>query len=348
MHVRNTDTPTTLPFFHPTSVVVVDDDPDFLQSFDFLVGDEIACRLYSNPQEAVAHLKDDATTALPGAPFFFPCASAEGYRRFFEPTDRFIAFTSSKIRDLMFNDRRFDMPSVVVVDFDMPDINGVEFCRRIKDLPCKKVILTGKADEKVAVQAFNEGLIDRFICKHSETVSEEIFATLHQLQWAYFKDLTAPMVEALRVKPPEFVDDPGFATYFQSLCEREGVIEYYFSANPQGVLMLDADGGMKFLLVRGDRDLRAHCEIVEDYEGPQELQERLMSGQEQPWFPTHHGYYEPEITNWQDYIYPVERIAGRDDWSCSLIGGVETFFDPDGRLQSFSLFRGGVHAPTLQ
>ena len=54
-------------------------------------------------------------------------------------------------------------PDVAVMDVAMPELNGMEFCRRITDPSIRKIVLTGKADEHVAVKSFNEGLIDRFI-----------------------------------------------------------------------------------------------------------------------------------------------------------------------------------------
>ncbi len=341
MYDQHMDVQATLPFFHPTSVVVVDDDPVFLESFKFLIGQDADCRLYANPKEAVTYLQDVSSLVTPSSSFFFPCSDGEGRRRF-EPSDRFIAFSPSKIRDLMFNKRRFDMTSVVIVDYDMPEIDGVEFCRQIKDLPCKKVILTGKADEKVAVRAFNQGLIDRFIFKHSENVSEEIFSALGQLQQDYFRDITQRLVEALRIKTPEFIDNPDFSQFFHDLCRRESCVEYYFSADPQGVLLLNASGKMMFLLVRDTEFIRAHYEIATDNEAPTELLERLKSGLEQPWFPSPYEYYDPNIINWQNYLYPAERIGGDTGWYCSFIDDVESAFDPDGDLNSFSLFHRGA------
>lgn len=45
---------------------------------------------------------------------------------------------------------------------------------------------------------------------------------------------------------------------------------------------------------------------------------------------------------------PVELIEGRNDWRCSFVDGAEAYFDPDGRLQSFSLSRSTVGVSTLQ
>ena len=46
-----------------------------------------------------------------------------------------------------------DMISTVIVDYDMPSQNGIDFCRQLSDLPIKKVMLTGRADYKLAVDS---------------------------------------------------------------------------------------------------------------------------------------------------------------------------------------------------
>ncbi|MFT3741115.1 MAG: response regulator [Gammaproteobacteria bacterium] len=73
----------------------------------------------------------------------------------------------SKIQDIHLIPDRFAQPSVVVIDYDMPKINGIDVCRMLPDISVKKIMLTGKAGNKTGVGAFNEGLIDQFIVKAS-------------------------------------------------------------------------------------------------------------------------------------------------------------------------------------
>jgi CheY-like chemotaxis protein len=46
---------------------------------------------------------------------------------------------------------------VLVVDYSMPQMNGVEVCEALRHLPCKKILFTGAADEKVAVERLQSG-----------------------------------------------------------------------------------------------------------------------------------------------------------------------------------------------
>ena len=67
------------------------------------------------------------------------------------------------IRNVVHDPDRFAEVSVAIVDYDMPGENGMEICRRLRNHPVRTVMLTGKADEKLATSAFNQGLIDRFV-----------------------------------------------------------------------------------------------------------------------------------------------------------------------------------------
>lgn len=57
--------------------------------------------------------------------------------------------------------------AVVVTDYTMPRMNGVEFLRRVRELAPEtvRVLLTGSADVNAAVRAVNEGNIFRFLLK---------------------------------------------------------------------------------------------------------------------------------------------------------------------------------------
>jgi CheY-like chemotaxis protein len=55
-------------------------------------------------------------------------------------------------------------PDCILLDFTLPDMNGLEFMERLRaqnaGIPCAVVMLTGIADERVAVRAVNAGATD--------------------------------------------------------------------------------------------------------------------------------------------------------------------------------------------
>lgn len=57
--------------------------------------------------------------------------------------------------------------AVVISDMQMPEMNGLEFLSKVKDRApnCVRMMLTGNADQKTAVDAVNQGSIFRFYTK---------------------------------------------------------------------------------------------------------------------------------------------------------------------------------------
>jgi serine phosphatase RsbU (regulator of sigma subunit) len=61
--------------------------------------------------------------------------------------------------------------SVVVTDYCMPEMNGIEFLKRVQEIAPETVrmLLTGSADLNAAIQAVNQGNIFRFLTKPCST-----------------------------------------------------------------------------------------------------------------------------------------------------------------------------------
>jgi len=59
---------------------------------------------------------------------------------------------------------RRESPDCIVLDYNLPDMDGIEFMSEIKnerdELPCAVVMLTGAQDERIAVRAMKSGAID--------------------------------------------------------------------------------------------------------------------------------------------------------------------------------------------
>ncbi len=70
--------------------------------------------------------------------------------------------------------------SVIVTDYHMPVINGVEFLAKAKEITPKtvRILFTGKADLKIAVDAVNEGHVFKFLLKPYST--EKLLSVLRQ------------------------------------------------------------------------------------------------------------------------------------------------------------------------
>ncbi|QJW85133.1 response regulator [Ramlibacter terrae] len=76
---------------------------------------------------------------------------------------------------------RYALSRVCVVDFSMPGMDGLQALAELGDWPGSRVLLTGQADEQVAVRAFNRGLIDQFIPKQTQDISRRLIEAVEKL-----------------------------------------------------------------------------------------------------------------------------------------------------------------------
>jgi CheY-like chemotaxis protein len=307
------------PFYHPTSILVLDDDPLFLESVDFQFSDELSCQTFTRPDAALEHLRGQASQHPDFSRYFRDCSDMDlGSES--RHGDRLLRLQLSELRSMIEDRSRHQRVSVAVVDFDMPKMTGVEFCRAIRNLPVKTILLTGKAGLETAIAAFNEGVIDCFLQKQDSNVSATLRREIKRLQTEYFEEISDPIKRALELRKPSFFSDASFAKLFKDVSEANGVVEHYVCANPPGVMMRDAEGVESFLLISDLDSAKSQCEIAEIQSAPADMVQLMRSRQVHAWFPTQEGFYHPDFeTDWARYIWPAQLLPGSGSWSYSFI-----------------------------
>lgn len=302
------------PFYFPTTVVFVDDSTDFLENLSLQLAPDLAFQLYDSPASALAMLNDAESANMPVERFF---------SRYHDTGDlplshHVIDVNLGKVHREVYNEFRFGQVSVAVVDYDMPSIDGIEFCRSIRNPAIKKILLTGKADEKTAVQAFNHGVIDRFILKQDKDVFSTLNQAIVELQHAYFGQTERMLTDALAIGKHAFLRDPLFAEKFREICTRLQIVEFYLCGEPDGMLLLNADGKSCLLIVPNEDVLLGQYDIAYEQGAPQELLDALKSNQVVPYFWKTGGYWTPECRDWRAFLFPATEFEGRQ-WYCYAI-----------------------------
>ncbi len=245
----------TLPlFFHPTTQIIVDDDVPFLQAAWELLGDCFPLLLFDyEPEEAIRkvcksyaasplqYLAEDNTNLL---------SKAVGAK--------YINF--DRIFALLKDPHRFDVISVVVTDYNMPRMNGLEMLSHFPDSGLQRVVLTGNADEQLAVKSFNDRRIEKFITK-SPTAGEEIAKTLLEGEVMFFKNAYQSLVPFF---DQNAIRNDTYIALCRKLMEENSYIEHY-TVSPLGSrLFVDKDGNCTFLGIHNTQELDQIYEWVKD------------------------------------------------------------------------------------
>lgn len=296
------------PFHFPTTVAFVDDSLQFLSNLSLQLDSRLAYRLYSSPFAALVALNGSAQMP-PVAERFF---SLYRHRNDKSVARHVIDVSLDMIHREVHNEHRFEQVSVVVVDYDMPEIDGLELCRSLKSKALKKILLTGKADEQTAVRAFNEKTIDRFIRKQDDDVMSQLNRAIAELQREHFDQIEHMLADALSVGSHLFLRDAAFAERFAEIARSLNIVEHYLCCGPDGILMLDMGGGAHLLIVQTEEMMRTHYEIAYDQDAPEELLAELRSGRILPYFWKTAGNYSPIYEDWQPCMHPAEEFQGRE------------------------------------
>lgn len=265
-----------LPFFHPTRVAFIDDDRTFLSFFPRSLGAGVPFSTYDSPRKLLADLAAGRIETR----IDLKCwTSYDGYLADHEH-EHLLGLDKTMFFMRVFARQRFGTLSVAVIDFDMPEMDGLELCHALSHLPCRKILLTGQASESQAVAAFNEGLIDCFIPKGEPNLKPVVLERIRRYQRAFIADSTRLVRQALRTEASVTWDDPGFSHLLRGLCEARGIVEYYAISDPaDGFVLVDAEGQGSLLLTFSPETLDSQALSARVSGAPAEIVRRLAKRQ---------------------------------------------------------------------
>jgi CheY-like chemotaxis protein len=308
------------PFHFPTSVALVDDHSIFLEHLSLNFGQNLAYHLFSDPEQALRFINRETISAIDQENVFAVCDQETD----FNETNHIVNFRLDSIYRKIYDKNRFSQISVVVTDYNMPQMDGLSFCQLIKNKNIKKILLTGKADETLAIKALNEKTIDFFIQKQRPDTVSQLLDAVQELQKAYFETVENLLVDSLTSGPYKFLTDPELSRYFNQACSNLHIVEHYLATSPDRILMLDNKAKAYSFLVYTKTALEAQCQVANLQDAPKGLVEALISNKYVPYFYKPPGYYGPGYPDWQKYLHPAHRVQGEELYLCAIVD--ETYF----------------------
>jgi len=285
------------PNFYKTTVVLIDDEQHFLDALTQSIPASLRHNTFTDPISALAHINN-----------LYQPPKAQSDNLFFN--------IGNKQYDYM----KYDELSVVVVDYDMPEMNGLDFCLRIENPSIRKVLLTGAASLTNVVDAFNNGTIHYYLDKKTPELGNRLSEVVIAMQKSYFQESLE--LEAL-VKEP-FSDiflDQKFSDYFQSVCNDYNVHEHYFNPKTSSFTLCSSVQEL-ILVVVDDEQQQEHMTIISEEEGPNTWIEKLRSRKYAPFFISSDGFYTPETQRDIDPLFKATTIRGQKNYYCALFDAV--------------------------
>ncbi|MDN5871540.1 MAG: response regulator [Nitrococcus sp.] len=318
----------------PSTVIVIDDDATFLTNLSLELDEGLAYRLFDSPKAGLEHLQRRADHVHPYQRSLRPHQETGGWPM----RDHLLCEDIAALEDVVTDPMRFSEVSVVIVDYVMPGMNGLELCQHISNPYTKKILFTGVGDEKIAVEGFNKGLIDRFIRKGWHNVAADLNQSIKELQAQHFQAASRLLQQSINGDAAAFLQDPVFIYHFERLCEEYRVVEHYQLCEPNGFLLITDGGRPHRLIVLTDEDLRVQREVIRDQGGPEPLLDKLASGSVVPYFWRCAGYYRPECLDWEDSLYPAKVLSGAQRYYVALVAEPPLYRELGWQIASYRSF----------
>ena len=153
----------------PGSVVFIDEEHDYLEMIGMVMPTQWQVELFSRPQACLAYFEEaieEWTTDL------------HEQQKIIDKWHQGSPLIPQVLKYWRDNTERYALPRVLVVDYAMPAMNGLALIERLTEWTGACVLLSGRADEHIAVDAFNRGLLEQFIPKQTPDITRKVIDTV--------------------------------------------------------------------------------------------------------------------------------------------------------------------------
>ncbi|HEX4325825.1 MAG TPA: response regulator [Burkholderiales bacterium] len=296
----------------PARIACIDDSTNFLQS--------IASRITSMGPNYTCDLFDEGRTAIEVLLETIPENNGGRTSEVFRDFDAARGNFDVKLDDLhriSQSIERFMTPAIVLVDYSMPDIDGLAVCAALREKAAQLILFTGQADESVGLAAFNDGLIDYFLPKGPDA-GKMLPKVLERSMRKYFQGQCKFAADLIRMNPGSVLNDSALEVLIDRVKGEGGFTEHYYVSNPEGFLLVRADGSAGRLIIETDESMRAHEEAAVDNGAPHSLIESLRRRLCVPYFWKSGGLYTVASLDWKAYTLPATMYTGGETFYWAL------------------------------
>lgn len=296
-------------FYHPTKVVFLDDNQGFLDAIALELHDhELDVHLISSPDEAKQLIFNSNKNIL--GPEII---KEDGVSVDSDST----SLIHNKI-NVIYDPSRFDKIAVLVVDYSMPEINGIDFCKQLGNIPIFKILLTAEADSDIAINAFNDGLIDKFILKTHPNLIDKLKEYIGDLTSKYFANSSRDSLSTGDRLLNSLLNNELFSELFNSVLKNSNAVEYYLVDRLGSFLFLTKHGDPTWLLISSQENVDEQVNLLSDYNFPEDLIRKLKN-KEKLLFLFSEKEHKEDLMEWKKYIYESKKLD--DTYNYAVVSG---------------------------
>lgn len=288
--------------YFPTTVLLIDDDKGFLANVGLKLTRTTPFLLSENPESSLKLLLENKDKKT----LINKLSERIIESNFVEIEPGYIC-GKSLLYQQIYDVTRFAHISTVVVDYSMPKMNGKQFCDQLRDSHIRKIMLTGEADYRMAVDMFNDGLIDKFIVKDSPDMMVQLNQSIQKAQYDYFTLLSSELLKSFSFIKDNDIDK-NVATLLKDYFYKHNYSEHYLLDRSGSSLFLDKEGQPTWCIMKSIKEIETYCEIAQDNNAPTEIIMSLQSREKVPFFLTDIDDKVP-AKNWGPFLHSAQELT---------------------------------------
>lgn len=294
-------------FFFPTVSLILDDNNSFLESMVLSLKGKFLTKISLDAQEALNIIEENSKNNVMDNGYF-------DTKDIENDDENTIVTLDINIKDILkhiFNHNRYSLITNVLLDYSMPKINGLDFCRLLNNNTIIKMMLTGEADLNTAVSAFNEGLINMFFKKGAENMIEQIVSAINEAECLYFEKLCLPLLDAISGNCNHLLKNNNYWDFFNTICINYKIVEYYLLDKNGSFLLLDENATPYWFIIRTEQDFISLYEIAIGNNASKSVIFDIYKRKKIPLLLSESEQQLP-VNYWSDYLHSVEHFPKLD------------------------------------
>ena len=292
-------------YFFPATICFLDDNERFLKNN--ILGLDPKYRYYQHvePEEAIEYLEQSNHAVLDENKLVEELHAAEEI----DESAKMVALAVNlePIAELSEHEARFETTSVLVVDYAMPRMNGLEVCHKLAASPIKKIMITGQADHRLAVEAFNQGVIDYFVLKDEVNFYSILNTAIDKLNFTYFSDISQILFKNLTQLNHFCLNHHAVEKFLLTYFQKHFITETYLIDSSGSLLLINAQGTKTLLAIKSDHEMVATRQLAQAQEAPPEIMEKLADNQQMLFFLNEKDYFIP-VNAWHTLLHPCNKL----------------------------------------
>jgi CheY-like chemotaxis protein len=293
-------------YYYPTTIICLDDNKGFLRAIsNNLKGNNFEVETYVDPDQ-VQNILDNANISDSNNNLV---QEIDGVLL----GDRAININISNISKQRSLIKKSNNISVLLIDNDMPQIQGLDFLDQLNNNKTYRILLTGQEVDNKVISAFNSGVIDSYINKSDINLVDNLIVQINEGINKYFSksSLLIQQVIASDKSRSTALSSACFNQFFTKIIRQKNIVEYYLIDAQGSYLMVDKLGNKYTLLILEQENALAHLDLLQE-NGIEEcesenviLQKKMLYFNDQDTLGNNFYELDERISNLDGYMYKI-------------------------------------------